>query len=57
MVARAREIVAQKGAHLMVEAAREGFEIELDPIEKKTAAKAVKATNGVPKGRKKTAKA
>lgn len=35
MVARAREIVAKNGGRLMVEAAREGFEVELDFPSKK----------------------
>ena len=51
MVARARELVERHGANLMVEAAREGFEIELDMPLKKLEADALA------KNRKKVAKA
>lgn len=42
MVARAREIVAKNGGKLMVEAAREGFEVELDIPSKKEEADGLK---------------
>ncbi len=39
LLTRARDVVAQHGGNLIVEAAREGFEITLDPIEKKRTAR------------------
>ena len=35
LVARARQIVARRGSTLIVEAAREGFELVLDPVAKR----------------------